>query len=125
MKLTNVKFNCKHFKGTIPCKPNKEHGVDCCDCNYYEARGKQILIIKLGAMGDVIRTTPLVVRYKEMFENVHFTWLTEFPDVLPPSDIDDIMIPGVFSIENASLNWRAKSMKIHPSIVAAIAKRTA
>ena len=99
MKLTNVKFNCKHFKGTIPCKPNKEHGVDCCDCNYYEARGKQILIIKLGAMGDVIRTTPLVVRYKEMFENVHFTWLTEFPDVLPPSDIDDIMIPGVFSIE--------------------------
>ena len=99
MKLSGVKFDCKHFRGTIPCKPNKEHNVQCDNCPYYEPYGKRILIIKLGAMGDVIRTTPLVVKYRSLYENVHFTWLTEFPDVLPPSDIQDIMQPTAFNLE--------------------------
>ena len=99
MKLSGVKFDCKHFRGTIPCKPNKEHNVQCDNCPYYEKWEKHILIIKLGAMGDVIRTTPLVVKCRELYENVHFTWLTDFPDVLPPSDIQDILKPTAFNLE--------------------------
>ncbi len=100
MKLADVKFDCKHFKGAIPCKYNKEHNVDCRNCRFYEPRGKSILIIKLGAMGDVIRTTPLVVKYRDLYDDPHFTWLTQFPDVLPPSDIDDICTPASFDLEN-------------------------
>ncbi len=99
MKLSAVKFDCKYFRGAIPCKPNKEHNVQCDDCSFYEKFDKHILIIKLGAMGDVIRTTPLVVKYKELYKNVHFTWLTDFPDVLPPEEIHDIFSPTAFNLE--------------------------
>ncbi|MFO7791183.1 MAG: glycosyltransferase family 9 protein [Bacteroidales bacterium] len=99
MKISEVKFDCRHFKGPIPCTPNKKYNVDCRNCDYYEKADKKILIIKLGAIGDVIRTTPLVVRYGNMYENPHFTWLTDFPDVLPPADIDDIFTPTAFNLE--------------------------
>jgi heptosyltransferase-2 len=52
----------------------------------------------LGALGDVIRTTPLVVKYKEMYPNCHITWLTHSPDVLPTQEIDLILKPDAFSI---------------------------
>lgn len=93
MDISQVKFDCKHLKGFIPCKPNKENNVECSTCSYYKAWDKKILIIKLGAMGDVIRTTPLVVRYRKMYGDVHFTWLTLFPDVLPKEDIQEIYKP--------------------------------
>ena len=34
------------------------------DCTNYDKITKRILIIKLGAIGDVIRTTPLVEKYR-------------------------------------------------------------
>ncbi len=99
MDLSKVKYDCVFFKGNIPCKPNKMENEQCDTCKYYEAWSKHILIIKLGAMGDVIRTTPLIIRYRELYGNVHFTWLTEFPDVLPPSDIQNIFTPTAFNLE--------------------------
>ncbi|MDD2634694.1 MAG: glycosyltransferase family 9 protein [Bacteroidales bacterium] len=90
MDIKLVKYDCKHFKGAIPCKPNKAHNVDCKNCSYYQKISKRILIIKLGAMGDVIRTTPLVVKYKQLYPNCHISWLTLSPDVLPKEDIDSI-----------------------------------
>jgi len=98
MQLSDVKFDCKYFRGAIPCKPNKEHAVQCSNCPYYDTWSKKILIIKLGAMGDVIRTTPLVVKYKELYGDVHFTWLTDFPDVLPPDQIQEIYKPTAFNL---------------------------
>ncbi|HNQ68387.1 MAG TPA: glycosyltransferase family 9 protein [Bacteroidales bacterium] len=90
MNIISVKYDCKHFKGTIPCKPNKDNQVDCENCKFYSLIGKKILIIKLGAMGDVIRTTPLVVKYKNLYPDCHITWLTLSPEVLPKEKIDDI-----------------------------------
>ena len=90
MKLKDIKFDCRHFRGGIPCKPNKQYDVECINCNYYDKTGKKILIIKLGAMGDVIRTTPLLVKYKELYPDAHITWLTQFPDVLPKKEIDAV-----------------------------------
>jgi heptosyltransferase-2 len=86
--INQIKYDCKYFKGHIPCKPNKEHNVDCSNCKYYIATEKQILIIKLGAMGDVIRTTPLLHRYRELYPNAKITWITHTPDVLPQNMID-------------------------------------
>ncbi|MEK6566078.1 MAG: hypothetical protein AABZ41_05160, partial [Bacteroidota bacterium] len=65
-----LKTDCRHFRGDIPCKPHKQFGVHCIDeegkdCIHYDRVDKKILIIKLGAVGDVIRTTPLLHKIKE------------------------------------------------------------
>jgi len=83
--------NCIHYKGHIPCKPHKETGVHCQNCPSYTKVSKRILIIKLGAIGDVIRTTPLVVKYKNLYPDCKITWLTWTPDILPASQIDEIL----------------------------------
>lgn len=90
MHFSEVKFDCKHFRTGIPCKPNKTNGSVCSTCTEYSAVKKRILIIKLGALGDVIRTTPLLEKYKSTFEGVHITWLTLSPAILPNDEIDEI-----------------------------------
>ena len=50
-----LKTDCRHFKGDRPCDPHKESGVKCNDCNYYQPISFKILIIKLDAVGDVLR----------------------------------------------------------------------
>ncbi len=103
MNLKDIKYDCKHFKGTIPCKPNKQFGVDCRNCKYFEKIKTRILIIKLGAMGDVIRTTPLVVKFRQLYPSCHITWLTLSPEVLPNENIDEILkwdATSIFTISN-------------------------
>lgn len=90
MEIEEVKFDCLHFKGHIPCEPNKLHGAICGNCSHYRPIEKRILIIKLGAMGDVIRTTPLAKRYKRIYPNCHITWITLTPAILPSGKIDDV-----------------------------------
>lgn len=85
------KADCIHFKGHIPCKPHKQHGYHCLDCPAFTKVNQRILIIKLGAIGDVIRTTPLVTRFRKMYPNCKITWLTWTPDILPASQIDEIL----------------------------------
>ncbi len=87
---SQLKRDCRHFKGDIPCKPHKQYGVHCIDakgnaCKYYDKTGKRILIIKLGAIGDVIRTTPLLHKLKQVEPNAEIWWLTYSPDVVPKS----------------------------------------
>jgi len=103
MNLSEIKFDCHHFRGGIPCKPNKERNKTCNNCDEYHKISKRILIIKLGAIGDVIRTTPLVVRFKELYPDCHISWLTQSPDILPKSKIDEIYkfdFTSVFILQN-------------------------
>jgi ADP-heptose:LPS heptosyltransferase len=46
-------------------------------------------VIKLGAVGDVIRSTPLLVSLKREFPGAHITWITRAPEVLPVAEIDE------------------------------------
>ncbi len=98
MQFNEVKQDCLHFKGNIPCKPNKEHDYTCTNCPVYAPISKRIAIIKLGALGDVIRTTPLVVKFNELYPNCHITWLTQSPDVLPTKQIQTILKPDAFAL---------------------------
>lgn len=100
MNFSEYKADCKHFKGTVPCKPNKQFNYTCTDCPVYTPIEKRILIIKLGALGDVIRTTPLLVKFKTHYPNAHITWLTLSPSILPPSEIDVIYALDAVSIFN-------------------------
>ncbi|MFI5204212.1 MAG: glycosyltransferase family 9 protein [Flavobacteriales bacterium] len=102
-KLEEVKFDCTFFKGHIPCKPNKLRNKECATCDEYSKISHRILIIKLGAIGDVIRTTPIVEGFKKKYNNPHFTWLTLSPDVLPGSLVDDIVKfdgPGILKVQH-------------------------
>lgn len=91
-----LKTDCRHFRGDIPCRPHKQEGVHCVDdsgapCPHFEAQETQILIIKLGAIGDVIRTTPLLHRLRRLHPRARIWWLTLFPDVVP--SVVDVTLP--------------------------------
>jgi heptosyltransferase-2 len=82
-KTRLVKNNCKYFKGDIPCKFHKMKGVHCENCEFYNPIDKRILIIKLGAMGDIVRTTPILTKLKEVYPESEITWVTYYPKVVP------------------------------------------
>src|SRR5687767_11828886 len=86
-----VNTDCIYFKGDIPCKPNKTEGYMCEGCPVYKPVSHRILIIKLGAIGDVIRTTPLLRKIKEVYPAAKITWLTHTPAILPQGEIDEIL----------------------------------
>ena len=95
MKISDIKIDCRYFKGHIPCKPSKDFGVHCVDkkgndCKYYEPTKEKILIIKLGAIGDIIRTTPLLGVIKSTYPNAKIFWLTHTPTVVPDL-VDEVL----------------------------------
>ncbi len=94
-----VKADCRFYKGDIPCKPHKEYGVHCEDCSYYQKISQKILIIKLGAIGDVIRTTPLLRKIKEAYPDAYITWLTYSPEILSNKWVDNVLNVTVENLE--------------------------
>ncbi|HEA47481.1 MAG TPA: glycosyltransferase family 9 protein [bacterium] len=72
-----VKTDCRHFLGDRPCRYHKKEGVKCSDCKYYDPIKTRILIIKLGAMGDVLRTTPTLKALKEKYKGCRITWVVD------------------------------------------------
>ena len=82
-----VHYDCRHFLGYKPCRFKRE----CDGCPHYSPLGKRILIIKLAAMGDVLRTTPLLRGLRSDYPDCHVTWITE-PAVLP-------MLQGIKEID--------------------------
>ena len=84
----NLNTDCRWFQGHIPCRPHKQFGVHCVDeqgrpCEHYDRLTSRILIIKLGAIGDVIRTTPLLRKLAAVYPHAQIWWLTHTPEVLP------------------------------------------
>lgn len=69
----NYRLDCRHYTGYKPCGCSPL----CADgCTAYEPRGRHILILKLGAMGDVLRTTPLLRALRRLHSPCYITWLT-------------------------------------------------
>ncbi|MFQ6617723.1 MAG: glycosyltransferase family 9 protein [Fidelibacterota bacterium] len=89
MEVDKLKRDCRHFRGEIPCVPHKRMGVHCDGCPEYDPVKQKILIIKLGAIGDVIRTTPLLRRLKSEYPSSLIFWITKTPEVIP-SGVDRI-----------------------------------
>ncbi len=88
----DFRSDCFHFRGHVPCLPHKEKGVHCTDCTEYRQRQGRILIIKLGAAGDVIRTTPLLAPLQQQYPHHLLTWVTEFPSLLPKIVDDPLLL---------------------------------
>ncbi len=71
-----LKSDCRHFPGDRPCVFNKRDGVMCDDCPHYETVTARILIVKLDAVGDVLRTTCILHGLHEMYPGCEVTWIT-------------------------------------------------
>jgi len=71
-----IKFDCRYFIGSKPCRFNKTKGQECPDCPFYSPVQERILIIKLDAIGDVLRTTCITPKVKERHPNSYVVWIT-------------------------------------------------
>jgi ADP-heptose:LPS heptosyltransferase len=71
-----LKSDCKYFPGDRPCSYNKHDGVKCDDCPHYETEQSHIVIIKLEAVGDVLRTTCILHGLKNKYPKSEITWIT-------------------------------------------------
>ncbi|MGB9665257.1 MAG: glycosyltransferase family 9 protein [Ignavibacteria bacterium] len=104
-----LKRDCKHFPGDRPCSFHKLTGVKCDDCPHYEPVTFKILVIKLDAVGDVLRTTCILPGLKEKYPQSQITWLTR-------SNAKEIFynnhfVDRVFVIENNETDYFFRSEK--------------
>ena len=68
---------CRHFKGDRPCKLYwTDKSYDCKICQHNKPHKGRILLIKLDALGDVLRCTPLAEGIKKKYPEAQLTWLT-------------------------------------------------
>ena len=51
----------------------------------------RILILKVGAAGEVIRNTPLLTKLRQLHPGAEITWLTNFPELVPKKLVDRIL----------------------------------
>ena len=61
---------CRHFKGDRPCKyywVDRNHNCWDPDSPYYEEYSHRILLIKLDAVGDVVRSTCMAEGIKKKY----------------------------------------------------------
>jgi heptosyltransferase-2 len=96
-----LKYDCRHFPGDRPCRFHKTEGVKCDDCPHYEPVGTKVLIVKLDAVGDVLRTTAVLHGIKQLYPSSEITWVTRRA-ALPIFD-NNPLVDRVFAYESAEL----------------------
>lgn len=70
--MVNIRTDCRFYRGELPCEKRKV----CWDCEEFEEIGKRALILKFGAIGDAIRTTPILSRLRaEGYSEI--TWICD------------------------------------------------
>lgn len=67
-----LELDCRHYLGDRPCAKGCAGG-----CEHFEPMGYRILLIKLGALGDVIRTEALLPGLKDAYPESHITWVSK------------------------------------------------
>ena len=90
-----IRTDCRHYELDRPCKPHKKEGVHCEGCPYYDCINSRVLLIKLGAMGDVLRTTALLGNIRAMEPGCQITWIAQGRslDVLQGLEVIDRLWP--------------------------------
>ena len=76
-------IDCRHFTGSTPCDFHKLDGRCCDRCAEYERTTVRILIVKLAAAGDVLRTTCVLPALRAAWPGCQITWITEAHAALP------------------------------------------
>lgn len=65
--------DCRHYRGDKPCVENRL----CTGCQKYDPFVNRICIVKLGALGDVVRTLCILPALTKQYPNAHITWVSK------------------------------------------------
>lgn len=100
MNSKKFKIDCRHFSGYKPCPQQSR----CEFCDEYSPVHKNIVIIHLGALGAVLRSTSLLNAIQEKYPQAAITWVTDKPaDKLLSGHPDLLRIVGTDPLELQSL----------------------
>lgn len=86
-----TRTDCVHFNGYKPCRPHKETGIHCDQCDRHRAASFRILVLKVGLAGEVLRCTPLLRKLRQLYPEADITWVTSFPDFVPGRWVDRLL----------------------------------
>jgi len=73
LPTTSIAPDCRHYRGDKPCFRNQL----CTGCKDYAPYAQRICIIKLGALGDVIRTLCILPELRRRHPDAHITWVSK------------------------------------------------
>lgn len=100
-----INGNCRFYLAAKPCKYNKLAGVECSNCEHVSEFATRILIVKLDALGDVLRTACLLPAIVGKHAASRVTWLTR-PEAVPLVEmmigVDEVLPLGVESLARIS-----------------------
>lgn len=71
-----LRRDCRHVRWDRPCTPHKRRGKVCGSCDEYAQVQHRVLVVKLAATGDVLRTTAFLPAIHEQWPGARLTWLT-------------------------------------------------
>lgn len=80
--MERVRTDCRFLRWDRPCEPHKKKGVRCRQCAYHDPVRERVLVIKLDALGDVLRTTCILPALKGKRPRSQLTWIT-MPEAIP------------------------------------------
>ena len=72
--------DCRHWRSDRPCVWHKREGLECV-CHRYDPVRERILIVKLDAMGDVLRSTCVLPGLRERHAAASIDWITRSESV--------------------------------------------
>lgn len=98
-----VHTDCRHYRGCAPCAFHKRDGRLCEGCADYSPVKTRILVIKLAAIGDVLRTTSILPALVRQYPGAEITWITRANAALLLKE--NPLIDRVFSIEEDYLEY--------------------
>lgn len=100
--MVNWNNKCKFFNEKFACDTlSSESYENCQECKFSQEYSKKILIIKLGAIGDVLRTTSILPALRKKYgEDILVFWMTnpESVDLLKNNPFIDKIFP--YNLEN-------------------------
>lgn len=94
-----INYSCRNYRSSKPCKYNKLYGSECPTCGYVSEFRTRVLIVKLDALGDVLRTGSFVPIIAARHESPFMAWLTR------PEAVQIVsMMPGVDEVISLSVD---------------------
>lgn len=75
-RTSQINDACRYFRGSIPCAYNKLDGSECSSCKHVSEYRDRILLIKLDAIGDVLRSASLLPPIINRHASPYIAWLT-------------------------------------------------
>jgi heptosyltransferase-2 len=72
----DLKSDCRHMRWDRPCTPHKRRGKECPTCDEYAPVRTRVLMVKLAATGDVLRTTSFLPAIHAAWPDAKVTWIT-------------------------------------------------